>query len=131
MTGLSNEKITAGNKAVEGQLSVKVNTGQEVLGAFQLFDIAGSLVFQFGDANSDTGVVSTRFPKDKLGQELQHDAAGVNISYSVEGEIVSWSGGKIKVSEDVDGGYEGTLQAVISAPESSWNLSEGVFKIHN
>jgi hypothetical protein len=130
MTG-SNEKPTSGNKAVVGRLSVKVNGGQEELRAFSFFDIGGSLIFQFGDANSVTGVVSTRFPKDKLGQELQQGAEDVNVSYRVEGELVSWSGGKIRVADDGAGGYEGSLSAVISATGSSWNLTEGSLSIIN
>ncbi|WP_155740629.1 hypothetical protein [Pseudomonas fluorescens] len=127
----SNQKPTSGNKAVEGRLSVKVNGGQEELRAFSFFDIGGSLTFQFGDANSVTGVVSTRFPKDKLGQEVQQGAADVNVSYRVNGEFVSWSGGNLRVAEDGAGGYEGNLSAVISAPGSSWNLTEGSFSIIN
>lgn len=131
MANLSTEKSTAGNRAVTGQLNVKVNTEQKVLEAFQLFDIGGSLVFQFGDASSTTGVISTKFPKDKLGQTLLHGPAEVNVSYLVNGVIVPWSGGSISVSEDGAGGYEGGLDALISASGSSWNLTEGKFTVRN
>jgi hypothetical protein len=133
MTGSSNEKSKSENKAVTGELSVIVNGKQETLRAFQLFDIGGSLVFMFGDASSHTGVVSTRFPKEKLGQELVYieGDSSVNVSYSVNSEHVAWSGGKIRVATKDDGDYEGTLQAVISAPGSSWNLTGGEFTVNN
>ncbi|MBN6772170.1 hypothetical protein JRG42_01100 [Pseudomonas granadensis] len=131
MANQSADKSTSGDKAVTGVLDVKVNTEQKSLAAFQLIDILGSLVFQFGDASSTTGVVSTKFPKNEVGNELQHGAAGVDVSYSVEDKPVSWEGGKIKVAAKAGGGYEGTLQAVGPASGLSWTLSEGSFEITN
>lgn len=131
MANQSTDKSTAGDKAVTGNLNVMVNGEQKSLGAFQLLDILGSLVFQFGDASSTTGVVSTKFPKNEVGNELQHGAAGVDISYSVDGKPVSWEGGKIKLLTKAGGGYSGTLRALVSVPGSSWTLSEGEFEITN
>jgi hypothetical protein len=131
MANQSADKSTSGDKAATGVLDVKVNTEQKSLSAFQLIDILGSLVFQFGDASSTTGVVSTKFPKDKLGQTLDYGPTEVNVSYSVDGKPVSWEGGKIKVAAKAGGGYEGTLQALVSVPGSSWTLSEGNFEITN
>nr|WP_093096748.1 hypothetical protein [Pseudomonas sp. Z003-0.4C(8344-21)] len=98
MANQSADKSTSGDKAVTGALDVKVNAEPKSLAAFQLIDILGSLVFQFGDASSTTGVVSTKFPKNEVGNELQHGAAGVDVSYSVDDKPVSWEGGKIKVA---------------------------------
>lgn len=53
----------------------------------------------------------------------------MSVKYRVNGENVSWEGGKIKVLAKAGGGYEGTLQALVSVPGSSWTLSEGNFEI--
>lgn len=133
MTDSSNEKSIADNKAVTGNLSVKVNGGQETLTAFQLLDLGVSLVFMFGNASSHTGVVITEFPKGKLEQELEYDKddPSVSVKYRVNSENSSWEGGKIKVAAKAGGGYEGTLQAVGSAAGSGWTLSEGKFTVGN
>jgi len=132
MTDSSNEKSKSDNKAVTGNLSVKVNAAEKTLDAFQLIEIGESLTFMFRDASFEN-VVSTKFPSEKLGQELVYDIedSSVNVSYNVAGEPVSWEGGKIKVAAKAGGGYEGTLQAVGSAAGSSWTLSDGNFEITN
>ncbi|SDT63257.1 hypothetical protein [Pseudomonas granadensis] len=132
MTGSSNEKSMADINAATGKLSVKVNAAEKTLEAFQLIEIGESLAFMFRDASFEN-VVSTKFPSEKLGQELEYDKndLSVNVSYNVAGKPVSWEGGKIKVAAKAGGGYEGTLQAVGSAPGLSWTLSEGSFEITN
>lgn len=131
MANLSTEKSTVGDKAVTGKLDVMVDGEQKSLTAFQLVDITGSLAFQFGDAGSTTGVVSTLFPKDKLGTTLVYGTTGVNVSYLVDRVIVPWSGGSITVSEDGAGGYQGDLDAQNSATGPSWNLTGGKFTVKN
>lgn len=128
MANQSADKSTSGDKAVTGVLDVKVNTEPKSLAAFQLIDILGSLVFQFGDASSTTGVVSTKFPKDKLGQTLDYGPTEVNVSYRVGGELVPWSGGSITVSVGDAGGYKGSLYAKSG---TSWELSDGEFTVRN
>lgn len=53
----------------------------------------------------------------------------MSVKYRVNGENISWEGGKIKVLTKAGGGYEGTLQALVSVSGSSWTLSEGDFEI--
>ena len=125
MQGLSRETLMAGNRAVEGNLTVLVNGEQKTLKAFQLIDTGAVLFLGFGDAGSNTGVVFLKFPKNKIGQELQHGHLDLNISYTVNGAFIEWAGGAIKLEEG-DAGYTGTLSAVFNGAPS---LQEGKFNV--